>query len=156
LFRPVSDFDAQDLYGLLTLCFAEYPGCYVDPHDDMPDLLKPTSWLTGRNGVFWVIEDENTRIKACIAVDLPHAGTGELHRLYVRPDARGKGLAKALTLLAEDWAIENGATQILAWSDTRFTKAHGLYQRLGYTKKETTRALGDISRSTEFCFVKQV
>ncbi len=154
--RPVTDADAQDLYGLLTLCFAEYPGCFIDPHDDMPDILTPTSWLAGRTGAFWVVEDERTRIKACIAVDLPEAGIGELHRLYVRPDARGQGLARSLTRQAEAWAVARGARQLIAWSDTRFTKAHQLYLSLGYRKLETIRALGDISNSSEFCFLRQI
>ncbi len=33
--RPARDDDAQDLFGLLALCFADYPGCYVDPHEDL-------------------------------------------------------------------------------------------------------------------------
>jgi putative acetyltransferase len=152
--RPVTDFDAQDLYGLLTLCFAEYPGCYVDPHDDLPDLLHPTSWLAGRTGAFWVVEDDRSRIKACIAVDLPEQGTGELHRLYVRPDARGAGLGRSLTKLAEDWAQVRGVKRIIAWSDTRFTKAHRLYETSGYLRQPDIRKLGDISNSSEFCFLK--
>jgi putative acetyltransferase len=154
ILRPVADTDAQDLYGLLTLCFAEYPGCFVDPHEDMPDLLRPTSWLESREGGFWVVEDERARIKACIAVDLPEPGAGEMHRLYVRPDSRGQGLAKALLNRAEAWAIERGAKRLLAWSDTRFTKAHTLYESRGYIRQAETRQLNDISNSSEFCFVK--
>ncbi len=45
--RAAIDADAQDLFGLLTLCFAEYPGCYTDPHGDLPDLVKPA---TGKSG----------------------------------------------------------------------------------------------------------
>jgi putative acetyltransferase len=41
--RSVVDEDAQDLFGLLSLCFAEYPGCFVDPHDDLKDLRAPGS-----------------------------------------------------------------------------------------------------------------
>jgi putative acetyltransferase len=154
--RPVTDADAQDLFGLMALCFAEYPGCFVDPHEDLPDLLKPTSWLTSREGAFWVVEDMTGRIKASMAVDRPEADIGELHRLYVRPDARGEGLAKALVTMAEDWAIAHGATRIIAWSDTRFTKAHALYEKRGYQRQPGMRALNDVSHSSEFCFVKDV
>jgi putative acetyltransferase len=150
--RPVTDADAQDLYGLLTLCFAEYPGCFVDPHEDVPDLLAPTSWLKNRTGAFWVVEDARSRIKACVAIDLPEQGVAELHRLYVRPDMRGQGLAKALLDQAEAWAANRAATRILAWSDTRFTKAHRLYLARGYVKLGAGRSLGDISHSNEFCF----
>ena len=45
--RPARDEDAQDLFGLLALCFAEYPGCYVDPHDDLAELRAPGSAFAG-------------------------------------------------------------------------------------------------------------
>ena len=43
--RRARDDDAQDLFGLLALCFAEYPGCYVDPHEDLTDLRTPGRYL---------------------------------------------------------------------------------------------------------------
>jgi putative acetyltransferase len=153
-FRPVEDRDAQDLYGLLTLCFAQYPGCYIDPHDDMPDMITPTLWSRQRNGAFWVMEDETGRVCACAAVDMPDAATGELHRIYVRPDRQGKGLGKKLITMAEQWAIHRGATRLMAWSDTRFATAHAVYTARGYVKQPETRDLGDVSNSTEFLFLR--
>ena len=82
--RCAEDGDAQDLFGLLALCFAEYPGCFVDPHDDLKDLRAPASSFTREGSAFWVLEDGRGRICACVAVDFPQEGTAELHRLYVR------------------------------------------------------------------------
>jgi len=62
--RPAADADAQDLFGLLSLCFAEYPGCFVDPHDDLPDLRAPGSSFDRRGGAFWVVDDERGRVCA--------------------------------------------------------------------------------------------
>jgi putative acetyltransferase len=152
--RPAADADAQDLFGLLSLCFAEYPGCFVDPHDDLPDLRTPGSSFDRRGGVFWVVDDERGRVCACVALDFPEAGTAELHRLYVRPDQRGRGLGSALVRKVERHAREKGATRIFFWSDTRFTNAHRLYQRLGYVRVHGQRDLGDISNSVEYRFEK--
>ncbi|MFN3482018.1 MAG: GNAT family N-acetyltransferase [Rhabdaerophilum calidifontis] len=158
LFRPARDSDAQDLYGLITLCFAEYPGCVTDPHDDMPDIARAGAWpvreRAGRRlgGHFLVIEDEEGRVGASIAIDFPAGDTGELHRLYVRPDLRGRGLAARLVGECERIARDSGASRLLAWSDTRFEAAHRLYRRRGYRAGDATRALGDISRSVEYCF----
>jgi GNAT superfamily N-acetyltransferase len=154
LIRPVRDDDAQELIGLITLCFAEYPGSFFDPHGDMPDIVRPAQSRLAREGQFLVLEDARGRITACIGVDFPDSATAELHRLYVRPDTRGRGLAKLLTLRVEDFAREHGASRMVMWSDTRFIKAHALYEGLGYTRSQITRSLGDISLSREFFFEK--
>ena len=152
--RPAEDGDAQDLFGLLSLCFAEYPGCFVDPHDDLKDLRAPGSSFTGEGSAFWVVEDGRGRVCACVAVDFPQEGTAELHRLYVRPDWRGRGFGSSLVRRVEGHARERGAVRMFFWSDTRFTDAHRLYGRLGYVQADDRRDLGDISNSTEYRFEK--
>jgi putative acetyltransferase len=154
--RPARDEDAQDLFGLISLCFAEYPGCFVDPHDDLPDLKTPASSFGARDGAFWVLEDERRRVRACVSVDFPEAGTAELHRLYVRPDQRRRGLGGFLVRHVEEHARRQGAGRLFFWSDTRFTDAHRLYERMGYVRGGATRELGDISGSVEFRFEKRL
>lgn len=168
--RPAEDRDAQDLFGLIALCFAEYPGCFVDPHDDMPDLVKPGHWKERETafpegvrrklgGEFLVLEDQAGRIGACVAFDFPEKGVdgrpvAELHRLYVRPDCRKRGIAARLVAEVEHRARAGNAGRIELWSDTRFADAHRLYERLGYGKTPTTRELGDISGTREYHFAK--
>ena len=154
MIRPVIDADAQDLFGLLSLCYAEYPGCFVDPHDDLPDLISPSSSYAETEGAFWAVEDERGRVCACVAIDFPKSGTAELHRLYVRSDRRGQGLGSLLVRQAESHARVRGAERIVLWSDTRFTTAHRLYKRLGYTQIDGQRQLTDISKSAEYRFEK--
>ncbi|MFL5207372.1 MAG: GNAT family N-acetyltransferase [Microvirga sp.] len=154
MIRPVIDADAQDLFGLLSLCYAEYPGCFVDPHDDLPDLISPSTSYAETEGAFWAVEDERGRVCACVAVDFPESGTAELHRLYVRSDQRGQGLGSLLVRQAESHARVRGAERIVLWSDTRFTTAHRLYKRLGYTQIDGQRQLTDISKSAEYRFEK--
>lgn len=158
--RPARDSDAQDLLGLVTLCFAEYPGCFTDPHGDMPDLLAPGGWPERRQngrrmgGEFIVMEDGEGRVCACVAVDFPREGIAELHRLYVRPDCRGQGIGEALVRRSENYARKHGAGRLILWSDTRFAAAHRLYERLGYKRIGQPRRLGDISNSHEYHFGK--
>ena len=152
--RAVRDDDAQDLFGLVALCFAGFPGCFVDPHDDMPDLARPATWWAERGGAFWVVEDARGRIAACVALDHPRPGTAELHRLYVRPDQRRRGLGEELVRLVEDTARQRGASTVTFWSDTRFLDAHRLYGRLGYRDLGRSRELGDVSASVEKLFEK--
>jgi putative acetyltransferase len=152
--RPVVDSDRQELFGLIAICYADYPGCFVDPHDDLPDLRAPGSSYAQTNGAFWAVEDERGRVCACVAVDFPEQATAELHRLYVRPDQRGRGLGSLLVRQAEAHARSKGAARVILWSDTRFTTAHRLYSRLGYAQEEGPRQLTDISQSAEYRFEK--
>ncbi|WP_201832285.1 GNAT family N-acetyltransferase [Microvirga zambiensis] len=154
IIRSVVDADAQDIFGLIAICYAEYPGCFVDPHDDLPDLRAPSISYAASGGAFWAVEDERGRICACVAVDFPEAGVAELHRLYVRPGQRGQGLGSRLVQRAETHARMRGASRLILWSDTRFTTAHRLYSRLGYVQIDGQRQLGDISQSVEYRFEK--
>lgn len=154
--RPVRDDDAQDLFGLITLCFADYPGCFVDPHDDLPDLRTPAATFAGRDGAFWVIEDARGRVAACCAIDFPQADVAEVHRLYVRPDMRRAGLAQRLMDRCEALAQERGAAKIVLWSDTRFETAHRFYEKRGYRRGAEPRKLNDISHSLEYLFEQQL
>jgi putative acetyltransferase len=148
--------DSQDLFGLITLCFAQYPGCFTDPHDDLPDLVDPGSSYAAKGGHFLVLEDESSRIAACIALDFPEERIAELHRLYVRPDWQGRSLGRQLVAHVEELARRSGAGRMILWSDTRFSAAHALYAKLGYRRGSNTRSLGDISQSREFFFEKML
>lgn len=154
--RPARNEDAQDLFGLLALCFAEYPGCFVDPHDDLRDLRRPGEAFAERRGTFWAVEDERGRVSACVAADEPEPGVVELHRLYVRPDRRRGGLGEGLVRHVERFALGRGARHLVFWSDTRFEAAHRLYARLGFERTGASRELGDISQTREWRFEKDL
>ncbi len=152
LIRSAINADAQDLFGLISLCLAEYPGCFVDPHADLPDMLTPASTYAANGGAYWVIEDERGRVAACCGVDFPRPGQAELHRLYVRPDQRRAGFAGQLLAKAEALARERGAMIMILWSDTRFRTAHAFYEKRGYRRGAEPRQLDDISNSSEYFF----
>ena len=117
-------------------------------------LLAPGEYFRARGGEFWVVE-ENSEIVATVAVLLLDAKTAELKSLYVKKDFRRKGLGEDLTKLAVEFAQNKGASEMILWSDTRFTRAHALYERLGF-ERCGERELDDLNNSREFGFKKDL
>ncbi len=77
--------------------------------------------------------------------------TAELKSLYVREDFRRQNLGENLIKLAVKSASMKGRSEIILWSDTRFTNAHRLYETLGF-KPLGKRELKDINKSIELGF----
>jgi GNAT superfamily N-acetyltransferase len=80
----------------------------------------------------------------------------EMKKIYLDKRLRGRGWGRRLIEAVEQLAEELGATELEAWSDTRFTQAHAVYQHLGYTRGAKTRFLHDLSNTEEFHFTKSV
>ena len=60
------------------------------------------------------------------------AGTVELKRMYVAPDARGRGIAGQVVAALEQWARELGFTAIALETGTKQHEAIALYTKLGF------------------------
>ncbi len=121
--------------GSCRLCFADYPGCFVDPHDDLPDLRAPGTAFAGNGGAFWVLDDERGRVCACVAVDFPRAGHGRTaSALCAARSAPARARREARGACGGVSRAAQGARHLFFWSDTRFDAAHRLYERLGYAQ----------------------
>jgi N-acetylglutamate synthase-like GNAT family acetyltransferase len=148
--RAALDSDAPQIERLIGDIWAEY-GCVLDTDIEEQYLLTPAGYFHARSGEFWVVEDPD-RIVATVAVMMNGDGIAELKSLYVHQEHRGSGLGERLTMLAIGLAKQRDARKMVFWTDTRFTAAHRLYERLGFTKTGT-RELDDINNTTEFGFV---
>jgi len=159
--RPVRDDDAPEIQWLIGACWAEYPGCVLDVDGEEPWMRAPATAYDGDRdparyrGRMWVVEGEG-ELTACIAVRETQPGWAELKSLYVAASARRRGLGGALTRLVEREARRRGAGTVELWSDTRFTDAHRLYERLGYRRTGETRELGDLSNTAEFRYLREL
>ncbi|WP_433057386.1 GNAT family N-acetyltransferase [Dactylosporangium sp. CS-033363] len=60
--------------------------------------------------------------------------TAELKRMYVAPEYRGRGVAKALLRAVEDVARSAGRTRMWLETGTAQPEAIGLYERCGYAR----------------------
>ena len=62
--------------------------------------------------------------------------TAEIKRMYVLPECRGKGIAKAILNELEVWAAEENYTMAILETGFMQVDAIGLYQKQGYTITE--------------------
>ena len=153
--RPGRDADAAGFIALIRACWGEYPGLIFDLDGELPELHALASHYAKAGGALWAAED-NARLIGMIATrpiatDPPG---WEICRVYLDRAQRGSGLAARLLAIAEDHALTAGATRLVLWSDTRFTRAHRFYAKAGYLRHGPLRALHDRSHSLEFGYAK--
>jgi GNAT superfamily N-acetyltransferase len=106
---------------------------------------------------FWVLEDSAQGIFGCIALQVVAAGSRiELKKCYVHRSRRGEGWGRRLVDAVKSWGRRSGCEEVELWTDTRFRLAHRAYSALGYRASGRTRELHDISRTTEYHYLKQL
>jgi GNAT superfamily N-acetyltransferase len=147
--RPTRPDDVSAIIALIGEVFAEYD-CVLDAENEDTYLLDPGPYFRERGGEFWVVEDEDGRIVATIAV-LTHDDAAELKCLYVHRSLRRQGWGRRLTELTMDSARRAGRSRMILWSDTRFVEAHRLYRSMGFAQSGR-RELHDSNNTTEFGF----
>jgi ribosomal protein S18 acetylase RimI-like enzyme len=75
------------------------------------------------------------RISPCILYAQPHA---ELTELFVLPQFRRRGVARALALAAEQLARSRGAESLVALTNPSNKKAQAFYAALAYQKDDVS------------------
>lgn len=155
--RAARDDDAAGLIALIGAVFDEYPGCILDVDGEMPELGRIASAFGELGGQFWVAESPGARIVGSVGwVPAADPSGIELRKLYVARSERESGLGSRLCERVEAAARERGARFIELWSDTRFETAHRFYERRGWVRGPTTRALHDRSATVEYYFAKKL
>ncbi|HVY61560.1 MAG TPA: GNAT family N-acetyltransferase, partial [Planctomycetota bacterium] len=146
LFDPA---DAARLIEVLAATFGEY-GMRFDPDGYDRDVREVERRYALPGAVFFTAEVAG-RAVGFVGGDEPRPGVVEIHRLYIDPGARGRGLGARLCEAIESWARGRGARWIELWSDVRFAHAHAMYARRGF-RLAGQRTLSDPDRSVEFGF----
>jgi putative acetyltransferase len=144
--RLVRAADSETICDILAEVFDEY-GMTFDPEGFDRDVADPIAHYPGPDAAFWVIETERG-VVGCVGVHA-EAEHSVLHRLYISPSVRGRGVGSLLCDQAESWSLARGLARMELWSDVRFTDAHRLYWKRGY-QIFSSRVLADPDRSVEF------
>jgi putative acetyltransferase len=151
---PATRDDAAAVIDLIGRVFAEY-GWIWQPVTEVPDLFDFTAHYEGERGGFWVARADGC-VVASVGVERVDADTGELHRLYVDPEWRRRGLGDALVQSALEWCRVRRIGRLVLWSDTRFESSHRLYTRVGFSRHGERTVEGDINHSREYRFERAV
>ena len=83
-------------------------------------------------------------------------GRAELHRLYLDAMLRGRGVGRTLVEAVLGWCRMAGITRLTLWSDTRFDRAHRLYEGMGFTKTGERELPDDPNDTREFGYERPV
>lgn len=152
--RPAINSDQDQVVKLIDDCYQQYGDRVILEGDDS-DLLDIEGNYRNRQGEFIVVQNENGTVigtHAVVPLD-PESGICTFRRLYLKTELRGTGLGKALMLWAIDWAHNAGFRRVEFWSDTRFTRAHAFFGKLGFQTTGEKRKMDDgIQPYSEFFF----
>jgi putative acetyltransferase len=146
--------DAPGVIALIQRVFVEY-GWIWDEATEVPDLLRWSPHYEPPHGAFYVIRRDG-QVVGSAGVDRPAPATAELHRLYLDPGVRGRGLGDALVETIVAWCRAQGLPRLVLWSDTRFTHAHRLYLRHGFRQTGERVLPQDVNQSREYHFERDV
>lgn len=90
--------------------------------------------LLAANVLFAVARDAAGVSTGCAAI-VRYAQYAEIKRMYVRPQARGQGIARQLIEFLEQKAAEHGCRTFLLETGPDNPEALGLYHRMGYQRR---------------------
>lgn len=135
IFRKIQQQDNAKLAEIIRRVFDEFdaPKEGTVYSDRETDVLYTV--FQQRGSVLWVVE-ENEKLLGCGGVfpteGLP-AQCAELVKLYLSPEARGKGIGKTLIEQCISCAKEIGYTNLYLESFPEFKTAVKMYEKLGFT-----------------------
>jgi GNAT superfamily N-acetyltransferase len=138
---------------LIGRVYNEY-GFIFEPAEELPDLLAFARHYCVPHGAFFILRD-NEGVVGSLGIERREGHVAELHRLYLEAALRGRGLGQALVETAIAWCRAEGIRHLLLGSDTRFARAHTLYDRLGF-QRTGERALHDTNQSREYRYERRL
>jgi putative acetyltransferase len=99
--------------------------------------VLPAPYLPPAGGLWVAVEDEE--VLGCVALHAISSGTAELKRMYVAPDARGRGVARKLSEFAISTARDIGYEKLRLGTLATMLPAQNLYMSLGFRRIDPYR-----------------
>jgi putative acetyltransferase len=141
--RPARLEDQAAIRALIDAIYHEYGDRLCLENADR-DLLDIDSYYIKAGGAFVVLDDAGgVRGTHAVLPEATRAGVGVFRRLYLEAALRGGPRGAQLMRWAIDWARDHNMHRIEFWSDTRFTRAHAFFVRLGCQRDGRIRSMDD-------------
>ncbi len=144
-------FDSPDVQALCAAQQTEMHGIYgeadIGPTREGPMFIPP-------DGVFLVLRDDDGQAVGCGGIARFDAARGEVKRMYVVPEARGRGLGRRLLEELEAQARTLGYTSVVLETGDRQPEAIRLYESSGYERIPCYPPYD--TRALSLCFEKRI
>jgi|SRR5581483_8522639 len=144
-------FDAPDVQALVAAQQAEMLAIYEGEADIGP--TREAAMFVEPDGVFIVVRDDE-RALACGGICRFDGTRAELKRMYVVPEARGRGLGRLVLVELEAAARRLGYAAIVLETGDRQQEAMGLYTSSGFERIPCYPPYD--SRALSLCFEKRL
>jgi GNAT superfamily N-acetyltransferase len=145
-------FDSPDAVALCTAQQAEMLELYEGEADIGP--TREASMFVEPHGVFLLIRDDDDRAIGCGGIARFDDTRGEVKRMYVVPEARGRGLGRRLLEELESEARRLGYASVVLETGDRQKEAVGLYESTGYERIPCYPPYD--SRALSICYEKRL
>ena len=145
------DFDSFEVQALAQAQQSEMRELYEGEGDIGP--MREASMFEPPDGVFIVVRDEG-RALACGGICRFDETRAELKRMYVVPEARGRGLGRCVLADLEARARKLGYAAIVLETGDRQVESLGLYRSAGYERIPCYPPYD--SRALSLCFEKRL
>ena len=126
---------------------AIYGEADIGPSRDAPMFVPP-------DGVFLVVRDEDGTALGCGGIARYDEARGEVKRMYVVPQARGRGVGRRILVELEARARELGYTAVVLETGDRQPAALDLYETSGYDRIPCWAPYD--TRELSLCFEKRL
>jgi GNAT superfamily N-acetyltransferase len=109
---------------------AEIRAMYPDWTPDVPPRLTPADVEPPQGR--WLVAYRDGEPVGCVALKRLDPTTAEIKRVYVAPEARGLGVARALLARLEEVARDVGYTTLRMDTGARQPASVALFEKVGY------------------------
>jgi len=129
--RNGSDADAAAAAAVVQRVLHEH-GLPFEPRGLDADILAPGAHYGASGGAFFVAVDAAGRVVGTAGLLRTSPTSGEVRKMFLLPEARGRGVGRALLDAVLDAARTRGLERLTLTTRHRYDRAIRLYERTGF------------------------